>query len=204
MRKFKFFIDFEKEEQWLERMARAGYQLKSTNFGYNFRLASPKEKNIRIDFRKFYHSVDFLDYLTLFEDSGWRHLAGSKYSGIQYFENVDEEASDEIFSDDDSKAKRYKRYAQASLMLAISNLPLIVILYFTGMIDPAYITRPSELYFTPGLWEKNGISFWFSFIFETPFALLRGLAWTFIPLSIIFYLIFSFQANKRYRQSIKK
>ncbi|MBD7936439.1 MULTISPECIES: DUF2812 domain-containing protein [Cytobacillus] len=204
MRKFKLFIDFDKEEQWLEEMASKGYQLDSTNFGYKFRLAEPKAKKIKIDFRKFRHSTDFWDYITLFEDSGWRHLAGSKYSGIQYFEKVDDRAIDDIFSDNDSKAKRYKRYAHSSLILAISNFPLLICLYFTGIIDPVYLIRPRELYLTPGLWDKSGTSFWFSFIFETPFALFRGAAWTFIPLSILSYLFFSYKANKRYIQSMIK
>ncbi|ASV69752.1 DUF2812 domain-containing protein [Cytobacillus sp. FSL W7-1323] len=204
MRKFKVFIDFDKEEQWLERMASEGYQLESTYFGYKFRLVEAKEKKIKIDFRKFKHSADFLDYITLFEDSGWRHIAGSKYSGIQYFEKIDDQATDDIFSDNVSKAKRYKRYAHSSLMLAIGNFPLIVFLYYTGIIDPAYFIRPSELYLTPGLWDKSGMSFWFSFIFETPFALLRGAAWTFIPLSVLSYLFFSYKANKRYIQSMIK
>ena len=33
MYKFKFFIDFEKEEKWLEKMANDGYHLQSTFYG---------------------------------------------------------------------------------------------------------------------------------------------------------------------------
>ena len=37
MYKLKFFIDFEKEEKWLEKMAKEGYHLKkASSFGYHF------------------------------------------------------------------------------------------------------------------------------------------------------------------------
>lgn len=111
MHKYKFFIDFEKEEQWLQQMAKDGYHLKNTLFGYQFQRGKPEEAIIKIDFRKFKKKDDFIDYCTLFEDSGWQHLAGTKNSGIQYFKKIDATAGDEIFSDDNSKATRYKRYA---------------------------------------------------------------------------------------------
>ena len=70
----------------------------------NFNEGSLKTATIKIDFRKFRRTDDFIDYCTMFEDSGWKHLAGTKSSGIQYFKRIDDAAGDDIFSDNNSKA----------------------------------------------------------------------------------------------------
>ena len=144
--------------------------------GYQFQRGKPEAETIKIDFRKFRKREDFIDYCTLFEDSGWKHLAGTKSSGIQYFKRIDDTAGNDIFSDNNSKATRYKRYANMFFELAISYLPLLVVFYLADIIDFNAFVNPKELYFTPDLWNKTGSSFWFSFLFETPFALMRGLA----------------------------
>ncbi|WP_107839417.1 DUF2812 domain-containing protein [Metasolibacillus meyeri] len=202
MYKFKFFINFEKEEQWLEQMASNGYHLQNTFFGYQFKREKAETATIKIDFRKFKKKEDFIDYCTMFEDSGWQHIAGSKSSGMQYFKKTGDTAGDDIFSDNNSKAARYKRYANMSFELAMSFLPLLVVFYLTDIVDFKAFINPKELYFTPGLWDKTGISFWFSFLFETPLALMRGFAWLFIPLTIISYLLFGYKSNKLYLQNI--
>lgn len=201
MHKFKFFIDFEKEEQWLEQMANNGYHLQNTFLGYQFKRGKSETATIKIDFRKFRKKEDFIDYCTMFEDSGWKHLAGSKSSGMQYFEKTDDTDGNDIFSDNNSKATRYKRYANMSFELAMSFLPLLVVFYLADIIDFKAFINPKELYFTPGLWDKTGTSFWFSFLFETQFALMRGFAWSFIPLTIILYLLFGYKSNKLYLQN---
>ncbi|MER2089634.1 MAG: DUF2812 domain-containing protein, partial [Sporosarcina sp.] len=161
MHKFKFFIDFEKEEQWLEQMANNGYHLQNTLFGYQFKREKSETATIKIDFRKFRRKEDFIDYCTMFEDSGWKHLAGSKISGMQYFKKTGDTDGDDIFSDNNSKAATYKRYANMSFELAMSFLPLLVVFYLADIIDFKAFINPKELYFTPGLWDKTGTSFWF-------------------------------------------
>lgn len=200
MYKFKVFVDFEKEEQWLKEMASNGYHLQNTLFGYHFKRSKPETTTIKIDFRKFKNNEDFLDYCSLFEDSGWKHLAGSKSSGMQYFKQTGASEGDEIFSDTTSKAARYKRYANMTFEMAMSFLPLLIIFYLTDVINFTVLAHPKELYFTPGLWEQTGLSFWLSFLFETPFALMRGFAWSFIPITIILYLLFSYRSNQLYLQ----
>jgi hypothetical protein len=76
MWRLKFFLDFEKEEKWLEEMAWKGYQLKSNAFSYKFRIAKLEYATIKIDHRIFNRRKDFINYCTLFEDSGWKHIAG--------------------------------------------------------------------------------------------------------------------------------
>ena len=86
---------------------------------------------------------------------------------------------------------------------ALGLIPLLLIFYMADIISFKGFINPKELYLTPGLWDLEGISFWFYFLFETPFALLRGFAWSSIPLMIILYLFFGYRSNKLYLQSKK-
>lgn len=198
MYKFKFFIDFEKEEKWLEKMASDGYHLKSTSFGYRFEKGESEAATIKKDFRKFKKKADFMEYQMLFEDSGWEHFGGSKNSGDQYFKKTDEAVDDEIFSDSASKAARYKRYANMSFKLAIGFIPILIVFYLTNIVGFEFLSNPKSVYLTPGLWDKTGSDFWSAFLFETPFALMRGLILAFFPLMIIFNLLFGYKSNQLY------
>lgn len=200
MYKFKLFIDFDKEAKWLEEMAKQGYHLQSTFIGYQFKRGEPETATIKIDFRKFKHQADFIDYCTMFADGGWEHIVEKKSSGIQYFKRKDDTLVDDIFSDDYSKAARYKRYATMFFQIALAYLPLFIVFVMTDIINFEAFLNPKALYFTPGLWEKTGSSFWFSFLFETPFAFMRGFAWTFIPLTILLYILFGYYSNRLYIQ----
>src|SRR5699024_4134411 len=119
MYKFKFFLDFEKEEQSIKKLADQGYQLTSICIGYRFKKGEPETAKIRKEFRRYENKEDFLDDQALFEDSGWKHLAGTKNSGDQYFKKIDEGVIDDIFSDKMSKAARYQRFAKMCFELAV-------------------------------------------------------------------------------------
>lgn len=198
MKKFKFFIDYDKEEKWLNEMAKKGYELENVSFRYKFRFKKPENAIIRIDYRTFKNQKDFIDYCTLFEDSGWKHIAGSKYSGAQYFKKIGENSEDDIFSDGISKAGKYKRLSDMWITLAASYLPILVVFISMGYIDVNAMLNPKLLYYTPGLWKMTGIGFWEHFLFETPFAVSRGFMWLFIPIIIVLYFCFSIKAKILY------
>ncbi|MFK9090895.1 DUF2812 domain-containing protein [Bacillus salipaludis] len=204
MRKFKFFLDFEKEEKWLNQMAAEGYQLVGKSMGYRFRKVMPQESNIKMDYRMFKKQADFVDYRTLFEDSGWKHIAGTKSSGAQYFKRVSNDADEDIFSDIDSKAGRYKRLSDMYISLSACYLPIFAALVMTNAIDAGAFLNPKQLYLTPGLWEKEGAAFWGSFLFETPFAFFRGVTWAVFPVLIVLFLIFSYKAQQQYKNMKKR
>ena len=132
MNKFKYFLNFEKEEKWLEHMASQGFQLKEHRVLYWFESAPPEKANIKIDYRRFKTQEDFIEYRSLFEDSGWQHIAGTKSSGNQYFKRKDENSHDDIFSDAASRAGRYKRLSDVLLSGFIALLPLFVIAVTSG------------------------------------------------------------------------
>ncbi|MCM3569704.1 DUF2812 domain-containing protein [Neobacillus mesonae] len=203
MRRFKHFLDFEKEANWLKQMAANGYELTGKSWGYRFMKTKPENVNIKIDYRTFKKQADFVDYCTLFEDCGWKHIAGTKNSGAQYFKKIREYASEDIFSDVDSKAGRYKRLSNMYISIAMCYLPIFAALIMTNAIDAGALLNPKELYFTPGLWEKAGFEFWQAFLFETPFALIRGATWAALPIMIILFLTFGRRAEQQYKKLIR-
>lgn len=198
MRKFKFFINYDKEEKWLKSMAEKGYELEKVSFGYKFHLIKPEETTIKIDFREFKDQKKFIDYCTLFEDSGWKHIAGSKNSGTQYFKKVGANVQN-IFSDNISEAARYKRLSIVWSRSAITCLSCIIPLWTLGYMDIMALFNPKRLYLTPSLWEMEGSRFYNAFWFETPFAVFRGLLLLMPIVSIILYFIFAYTANKLYK-----
>ncbi|MGH4124831.1 MAG: DUF2812 domain-containing protein [Clostridium sp.] len=184
MRKFKFFIDYDKEEKWLKKMAKKGYELENISFGHKFRSIKPENATVKIDYRIFKKNEDFIEYCVLFEDSGWKHIAGSKKSGVQYFKKNDENSQEDIFSDTISKAGKYKRLSNMFLIPTATNLALFAIYITGGQINVNSLINLKLLYHTPGLWERTGIAFWGRFLLETPFVVMRGSIWL-IPLMMI-------------------
>ncbi|MDU6337068.1 MAG: DUF2812 domain-containing protein [Clostridium sporogenes] len=197
MRKFRLFTDYNKEEKWLNEMYKKGYELKNISFGYKFRSIEPEDATVRIDYRIFNKKENFIDYCTLFEDSGWKHLAGSKNSGVQYFKKIHENSQEDIFSDDISKVARYKRLSDHSMMFALS-----ISLISNGSINVNLILNPKLLYYTPGLWERTGVAFWGGLLFETPFALGRSIVFL-IPLIVVLNFYLAIKARMLYNKEKK-
>jgi len=110
IKKFKWFWawDDEKEETWLSNMAREGWHLKKLGFpgNYTFESGKPREDHYRMDFIT--NRKNFQIYLQLFNDAGWEHLG--ELGGWQYFRtSAGENNIPEIYTDKDSKAKKYQR-----------------------------------------------------------------------------------------------
>lgn len=201
MKKFKFFLRFDKEERWLEKMAGQGWALSGKSVFYEFQKSSPENQTIRIDFKGAKSEEDFIDYCTLFEDSGWKHIAGTKSSGTQYFRKIDENSTEDIFSDTLSRAGRYKRLADMWLFCAIIFIPLLLSMKTGGWINTDALLAPKEWYLTPGLWKLNGISFLWAFLFETPFALMRGIGWLIPIIAILVCIGFAIKSRLLYRSA---
>lgn len=202
MKKFKIFLNFQKEEKWLEHMAAQGWQLKKQNIFYTFESAQPKQANIKIDYRVFTNKQDFLDYCSLFEDSGWQHIAGTKNSGNQYFMRIGESSNEDIFSDAISRAGRYKRASHMMLSGVVVFLPFIIMAISEGTFGIDAFLNPKALYYTPGLWEMSGSEFWRKFLFETPFALMRGFSWSISLLFVLVYVFFTLKSWMIYKKAL--
>ncbi|MCY9374523.1 DUF2812 domain-containing protein [Bacillus spizizenii] len=200
MKKYRYFMDIDSEEKWLNKMADKGCELKGKCFlSYCFSdEASSDNSTIKIDYRTFKHPGDFTDYRTLFEDSGWKHLFSSQ--GLHYFRKENASASDDIFSDTESRAGKYKRLLQSYFALYFIFLSFIPILFTTNALTADLFIRPQSLYYTPGLWDKTGVAFISAFLFETPFALMRGGAGWIVLLSTLSFFYLFVKTYTRYRK----
>lgn len=126
---FRVFLDLsgQKEERWLEHMARQGWFLtKIPVLFYRFRKGEPGDWVYRLDFHHS-HKLDRAEYLSLFKDAGWEYVAGSW--GRFYFRTpAGLGRAPEIFTDNDSRIALYKRIVSglglflAVLLLQISNM----------------------------------------------------------------------------------
>jgi hypothetical protein len=110
IRKFKWFWawDDEKEKTYLREMALEGWHFKSVTFPgyYTFENGEPRNDFYRLDFLSNYKDKE--NYLQLFKDAGWSHVG--EYGSWQYFRKTALEGEiPEIFTDNDSKVKKYTR-----------------------------------------------------------------------------------------------
>ena len=197
MKKFKMFVDMDKEEEYLNGMAKSGFVLKTYDFFgvYTFNKEAPVDLNYRVDYRVFTSKRQFEEYKILFEDTGWEHVAGTQLSlsGGQYFiPKLSNIGLSDIFSDTESKLARYKRFIDQ----CIGSCVCMLVYMFS-------ILKTNNLrYLTPGLWEKNGADFWRAFIFETPVVVLRFLPFIILLILSIIYGNRAFKAKKIYNKSL--
>ena len=98
-----------------------------------------------------------------------------------------------------SRAGKYKRLSKTFLELAICYLPILFLFMYSNTMNLGAFVNPKELYLTPGLWDKQGVSFLWSFLFETPFALMRGL-FDIYPRCDMYVFVCSYKANRLYER----
>lgn len=198
MKKFRIFLSLKKEEEWINSIQEEGYRLVSVSSVmpmYTFEKLANKEMFIpyvRLDFReKSMKKIEYDDYVTLFSDSGWKLIKGSRSGGAQYFQQEYPNVTREIFSDTDSQESVKKRYVKYGYTYGILFLLYFYILFSFSSNSWSLnnILNIKSWYFTQGLWEMKGILFWKALIFETPFVLLRVLPLFFFLFLGIYYLL---------------
>ena len=87
MKKFKIFIDIEKEEKWLNSMLQKGWvctRAKTFGFYYTFQKTSDIEQVIRIDHQNALKKDARQNYLQLHEDFGWHTIKANPSDGTYY------------------------------------------------------------------------------------------------------------------------
>lgn len=195
MKKFKIIADFEKEELFLNDMAEQGYYLEKYNsLGvYTFRPIEPQTLRYRIDYRVFSDNAQFESYCTLFQDAGWEHVFGTRRSGSQYFLPIPGKAqTDDIFSDKESKAERYRRFSKqccASLLWMIMWLMLL---------QPSWSGK--TWYFT-SLQNMPGSLVWKAVLFEAPFIILCAAPAVVLFLLAALYGYWALKARNLYKEA---
>lgn len=195
MRVLKHFTDFDKEEKWLEDMGRKGLFLaKAGNGCYKFiRTDETGDTTIRIDYRNICNRKEFEYYCSLFEDSGWQHIAGTRWTGEQYFVKARPDAGDDIFSDHQSRAERYKR---------LSYLWLSMSVIFSGYLftfAPGLLSGLGKIYKNSELFTMSGWHFVCQFLFTSVLGLL-SISPLLIYLGItVYYVYYTVKAYLSYR-----
>jgi len=113
-----------KEEAWLGEMARQGWHLREIQLlnRYTFESGAPGEVAYRLDFMT--DSKDKQNYLQLFRDAGWEHVL--EYGSWQYFRKTAQAGeAPEIFTDNESKARKYQRILALLVVFSVVLNPAI-------------------------------------------------------------------------------
>lgn len=145
MRKFHIFTSLDQEEKWINVIQAEGYQLVSVNpwfASYHFEKCSSKPNFVRLDFHEHISRSNYMDYLNLFHDSGWRVIKGSKRNGVHYFQQLVSSSETEIFSDKESRLAFYQRYQTFASTYFAVFITLFIIYYQTGMQQGFYPWQP--------------------------------------------------------------
>ncbi|MGX7149797.1 DUF2812 domain-containing protein [Enterococcus ureasiticus] len=192
MKKIRMFVDMKKEELYLHEMAEQGWGLiKYSTWGiYTFEKIIPKNLNYRIDYQIFKKKADYLAYLTLFEDSGWQHISGTKSSGFQFFTPLNSKNQDlDIFSDTSSSNERYKRLYDQAILWAT-----LMFLYFF-MLQPSF-EKISSWYLTSSIWEYTGLQLFGMIVMQTFFLIIQIMPVMFFMFGAVYFTIMGTKTKK--------
>jgi len=203
MKKYRVFFNKLKEEKWIQEMADHGWLIEKIGLSYTFKEVEKKSYNLKMDYRIFSKQDEFEVYVTMHEDYGWKHIAGDKSSGSQYFFHEDKEKENELFSDEDSQRDRILRIRKMLRQSIAIALVMFIVLLSQGSITISALINPKKLYLTTDLWDMSGSAFWSAFWIETPFALFRGLFIYALPIMIIIYIVYSYKIQRDYNKSLK-
>lgn len=119
--KRKFFLDFEKEEKFLNDMMAKGLALKNYSWGkYRFEKAPKGEYIYRLELLE--HPVEHEEsqnYIRFMEDMGAELV--TTFSRWAYFRKRAKDGEFDIYSDLDSKIKHYVRIKLFMILIAALN-----------------------------------------------------------------------------------
>ncbi|MGT2935814.1 DUF2812 domain-containing protein [Streptococcus castoreus] len=143
MKKYKCFLSgLEEEEQWINKVQKEGYSLVGVSQWlplYRFEKVTQDPKLIRIDFKDYMSASKYQDYITLFEDSGWKHLSGSRFGGLQYFQQQTMNSDTDIFSDEESRKQMLKAFYNSTLFSGFCSFIVIYANYSSHSINHWYL-----------------------------------------------------------------
>jgi hypothetical protein len=128
LKRTKWFWSWQddKEEAWLGSMSQDGWHLKSVAIPcvYSFMRGEPCNYTYRLDYMLI-DKTKLQDYFQIYQDAGWEYIG--ELSNWRYWrKQVQPGEADEIFTDRESKVKKYQR------LLAIMSF-LLFFLIFVGL-----------------------------------------------------------------------
>lgn len=138
----KLFINYEKEEKWLNEMAAKGYNFINYTIGtYTFEGGTPGEYIYRIELLKEMPSNPESEaYIKFMEESGIKCIDTS-WRWV-FFQKKASDGEFNLFSDYDSKINHYKRIltvvgigSLANLLIGVNNVYLAIFINDTTSIN---------------------------------------------------------------------
>lgn len=129
MKLFRLYWDKDKEEVWLNEMARQGWAMTNFTLGrYTFVRITPGEYIYKIDLlENLATTKSSMDYIGFVEDTGAEYVCG--WGRWAYFRKAVSEGPFELYTDLDSQIALYKRIrammgvvAMAEFMIGIPQL----------------------------------------------------------------------------------
>ncbi len=124
LRKWFWAWNFDKEEEWLEEMARNGWTLDGVGFcTYHFIRTEPGEYSVRLQYLPI--AEESGEYSSLMEESGAQRV-GRMVQWV-YYRKKTVDGSFELFSDLDSRIMHLDKISRLMLIIAILNLVIGVI-----------------------------------------------------------------------------
>ena len=124
IRKWFCAWDFDKEEEWLENMARNGWVLDGVGFcTYHFIKTEPGEYSVRLQYLPI--AEENTDYTNLLEESGAERV-GRMVQWV-YYRKKTADGPFQLFSDLDSRISHLDKIAKLMLIVAVANLLIGVV-----------------------------------------------------------------------------
>ena len=121
IRKWYWIWEFEKEEEWLNEMAQAGWVLDGVGFAtYHFRRCEPGEYTVRLEM----HPADD-EYIQFMKDTGAEYI--DRMVMWVYFRKKMEDGPFDLFSDLDSKIGHLKKIGNMLWPLCAMNIVIGII-----------------------------------------------------------------------------
>jgi len=133
-KRWKLFLDFEKEEEWLNQKVADGLAMTHYSFGrYTFEDCTPGEYIYRIELlKKHVTNPENIKYIQFVEDSGAEQI-GSYWNWV-YFRKKTAEDSFEIYSNLESRIAHYQRIIRLFFLMGLLFLVMFS-LHAVNIID---------------------------------------------------------------------
>lgn len=128
----KTFVNFDKEEEWLNQMSKDGYGLLNYNCGiYIFRPIEPNYYQYAIELLNTRNKFEKEHYLSFLEEMGIEVV--STYGGRAYLCKVNDGTDFAIYSDIDSRIKQYQKGHAIWATVSCSQFASASVLIFAAL-----------------------------------------------------------------------
>ena len=153
IRKWFWAWDFDKEEEWLENMARNGWVLDGVGFcTYRFIKTEPGEYSVRLQYLPI--AEENTDYTNLLEESGAERV-GRMVQWV-YYRKKTADGPFQLFSDLDSRITHLDKIAKLMLIIAVANLLIGVVNSFNPTMRIGWINLLVASLVTYGVGRIHG------------------------------------------------